>query len=196
MRALLILTLAASSAVAHAEPWSLGIEPRVGAMMPTSKLGTNVTGGLEIDVATPIANHQLTIGLDASFAQPSYSASAMSAQLPGPVDYTVDQLEVLVGLTANYRFFDATHALVPRIGAGPCVHMLRSTESTMPAYAGSNQSQQTKAGFEATVGIDYAMGPGFLAGDLRFVYSGLDTPVTGSSNAGNLAIVVGYRLVL
>ena len=65
----------------------------------------------------------------------------------------------------------------------------------MPAYAGSNNSQQTKPGFEATVGVDYAVGPGFLAGDLRFIYSTLDTPLTGSSNAGSLSLAVGYRFV-
>ncbi len=195
MRAIIFLTLAATSVVAHAEPWSLGIEPRIGAMLPTSKLGANVTGGVEFDVATPVANHQLTIGLDASFARPSYSSSAMSTQLPGAIDYTVQQLEVVVGLTANYRFFDATHPLVPRIGAGPVVHMLRTTESTMPAYSGDNQSQQTKLGFEAAAGVDYAAGPGFLAADLRFIYSSLDTPLTGSSNAGSLSLAVGYRFV-
>jgi hypothetical protein len=195
MRAMIFFTLAASSAVAHADPWSFGIEPRVGAMIPTSKLGANVTGGVEFDVATPVADHRLTIGLDASFARPSYSSSAMSMQLPSTLDYSVQQLEVLVGLTANYRFLDATHQLVPRVGAGPVLHMLRTTEDTMPAYAGSNQSQQTKPGFEATFGVDYAAGPGFLAGDLRFIYSSLDTPLTGSSNAGSLSIAVGYRLV-
>lgn len=195
MRAIIFLTLAATSVVAHAEPWSVGIEPRIGAMLPTSKLGANVTGGVELDVATPVANHQLTIGLDASFARPSYSSSAMSAQLPGAIDYTVQQLEVLVGLTANYRFFDETHKLVPRVGAGPVVQMLRSTESTMPAYAGDNQSQQTKLGVEASAGVDYAAGPGFLAADLRFIYSSLDTPLTGSSNAGSLSLAVGYRFV-
>ena len=104
MRAIILFTLAATSAVAHADPWSIGIEPRIGAMLPTSKLGANVTGGVEFDVATPVADHQLTIGLDASFARPSYSSSAMSTQLPSTIDYTVQQLEVLVGLTANYRF--------------------------------------------------------------------------------------------
>lgn len=195
MRAIIFFTLAATSAVAHADPWSFGIEPRIGAILPTSKLGANVTGGVELDVATPVADHQLTIGLDASFARPSYSSSATSMQLPSTLDYTVDQLEVLVGLTANYRFFDSTHQLVPRIGAGPMVQMLRTTESTMPAYAGSNNAQQTKPGFEATVGVDYAVGPGFLAGDLRFIYSSLDTPLTGSSNAGSLSLAVGYRFV-
>jgi hypothetical protein len=209
MRAIIFFTCTAASAVGFAQPagvtttepapeapWTIGIEPRLGALIPTSKLKTNVVGGLEIDVATPALDHRLVVGLDLSIAQPSYSASAMSTQLPAPgmIDYTVQQLEVAVGLTANYRFA-STHSLVPRIGAGPLLHLLKSTETTSPAYAGSNNAQQTKLGIEATAGVDYKVGPGFLAGDLRFLYSPLTTPLAGGSNAGSLAVAVGYRFV-
>jgi hypothetical protein len=37
--------------------------------------------------------------------------------------------------------------------------------------------------------------PGFVAGDVRVVYSKLDNLLTGASNAGNIAITMGYRFV-
>jgi hypothetical protein len=180
-----------------AKPWTIGIEPRLGVLVPTSKLGTNVMGGVEVDYATPVLDRRLVIALDASFARPSHSGTVMSTQLPAPGDlgYTVQQLEVVLGLTANYRIFDDSHALVPRLGAGPLIHLLKTSETTNPSYSGANNSQQTKVGFELTAGVDYKAGPGFLAGDLRFLYSSLDTPITGGSNAGSLAIAAGYRFV-
>jgi hypothetical protein len=190
-----------ASSVTSTEPardnaWMIGVEPRLGALIPTSKLKPNVVGGLELDVVTPALDHRLVVGVDVSIAEPSYTATAMSTQLPSPglLDYTVKQLEVVVGLTANYRFA-AIGSLVPRIGVGPLLHLLKSTETTSPSYSGANTAEQTKLGVEATAGVDYKAGPGFLAGDLRFLYSGLTTPLTGGSNAGSLAIAVGYRFV-
>lgn len=45
-------------------------------------------------------------------------------------------------------------------------------------------------------GVDHPIGPGYLVGDLRFAYSSLDNVLTGSTNAGNLVVSVGYRLAL
>jgi hypothetical protein len=212
MRTLIFLVIAASSAAAHAQsadqpaapvppptpeakPWTIGIEPRLGAIIPTSKLAANIVAGLELDWLTPALGHKLVIAIDASYARPSFTGTTMSAALPAPgtIGYTIDQTEVVVGLTAGYRFFDASHAFVPHVAVGPILHLLRSDEKTSPAYAGSNNSQQTQAGFEASVGADYKAGPGYLAGDLRFLYSSLSTPLTGSTNAGSVAVAVGYR---
>jgi hypothetical protein len=110
----------------------------------------------------------------------------------GVADYTIRQTELVVGLLAAYRLGDGR--LVPRVGGGPILHMLRTNETSSPA-PGENTSQQTKFGFELVGGADYRLGTGFLAGDIRFLYSKLDTMLTGDSNAGSLALLVGYRLV-
>lgn len=199
-----LLVLAAALPAAHADPapavtaeasapapWSFGVEPRFGAVLPTSKLGAFVVGGLELDKAFG----RLGIAADLSLTRPSFDSSVMDARLPGgSATYAIHQTEMVIGLLATYRLLPDDRAIVPRIGAGPVLQLLRSSETTSAA-PGTNTAQQTKLGVEVTAGVDHRLGPGFLAGDVRFVYSGLDTMLTGSSNAGSIALAVGYRFV-
>lgn len=184
---------ASTSTNVEAETWKVGIEPRLGFALPTSKLGANVGGGLEVDVAVAMQG-KLVVGVDASLTQPSYSSTAMDSRIPGGMaTYDIHQTELLVGATIQYRI-PASAKLVPRVGLGPALHMLKTNETNNIA-PGNNTAQQTKLGLEALAGVDYKAGPGYVAGDLRLIYSGLDTPLTGSSNAGNIGLAVGYRIV-
>lgn len=198
-----ILLVAAASAVAHADPpqaaatseagsekpWKVGVEPQFGVLVPTSKLGTFVTGGLQLDYAAG----NFMISLDGGLTRPSHDGTLMDPRIAGgTATYTIDQTELVIGLLASYRF--STGKLVPRLGAGPVLQMLKSNETTSLA-PGENTSTQTKVGFQLVGGVDYRLGGGFLAADVRFLYSGLDTMLTGSSNAGSIALVLGYRIV-
>jgi hypothetical protein len=191
----IIISMIAVSATGAADPWTMGVEPRVGVTKPTSKLGAMAVGGLEVDFATPVADHQLIVAIDFSLTQPSYSASATSAQIPGGMTtYDIHQTEVVLGLVGDYRFAAADQSLVPHAGAGPVVQMLKTNE-TEGVAPGENTAQQTKVGFELEGGLDIQAGPGLVAGELRVIYSGLDTPLAGGTNAGNIELAVGYRLV-
>ncbi len=204
-----VLFVAASVSTAAAQPapegapapgeaaaaWTAGVEPRFGVMLPTSKLHAMVVGGLEIDVALPPANHQLVLGLDLALTRPSYDATVMDPRLPGgSTTYTIHQTELVAGLTAQYRFAPAGSALVPFVGAGPMLHMLKTNETDMAA-PGENTATQTKLGLELVGGLDIQAGPGLVCGEVRFLYSGLDTPLAGATNAGYIALAAGYRLV-
>jgi hypothetical protein len=169
--------------------------PRVGVLIPTSKLGTMVVGGLELDYALPVAHHQLVVGLDLSLTKPSYDSSVMDSRIPGGTTmYTIDETEVLVGATIGYRVFPSDHVLVPWGAVGPVLHMLKSSETTTLA-PGTNTATSTELGVELAGGADYRLGPGFLVGAARVVYSGLDHRITGDTNAGHVALELGYRLV-
>ena len=74
------------------------------------------------------------------------------------------------------------------------LHMLRSTETTSIA-PGDNTAQSTEVGLELGGGVDYRLGPGFVAGDVRFAYSGLDHSLTGKTNAGKVTVAAAYRVV-
>jgi len=176
-------------------PWSVAIEPRVGASIATSKLGPFVIGGLQVDVATPVANHRLLVGLDLSFTRPSHDGTVMDPRLPGgETSYTIKEQELGIALLASYRFADAGASIVPWGGVGPMIHLLESTETTMAA-PGDNTAQSTEFGVEAAGGVDLKAGPGYVAGDVRFAYTKLDHTITGNTNAGKIAIALGYRLV-
>jgi len=175
------------------EPWSVAIAPRVGALLSTSKLGPFVIGGLAIDI--PIAaEHRLLIGLDASITRPSHDGTVMDARVPMTGTYTINETELGIAALVSYRFAGADAKLVPWLGAGPLLHLLRSSETTNLA-PGTNTAQSTELGVEVGGGADVRMGPGYLAGDLRFTYSKLDHEITGSTNAGHVALGVGYRFI-
>ena len=182
---------AAAVQASAGKPWSLGVEPRFGFLLPTSKLHAMVVGGVEVDKAFG----RFAVAADLAITRPSYDGSVMDPRLPGGMTaYTLHQTEMVVGLLGFYRILPDTAAFVPRIGAGPVLQLLKSSETTAAA-PGENTATQTKLGIEVAGGVDHRLGPGFLAADLRLVYSGLDTMLTGSSNAGSIALALGYRFV-
>jgi hypothetical protein len=202
LTSLLLLGLGTSVASAQdvsieseaAEPWTIGIAPRVGLTVPTSKLGAMVVGGLALDYALPVMNGQLVVALDGSITRPSHDGSISDPRVGGSGNYDIGVTEFKLGLDLIYRIFGPTQSLVPFVGAGPVLHMLRTT-ATNGFAPGENTAQDTRMGFEVLAGADYRVGPGYVLGEARLVYSGLDHLFTGDSNAGNVMISAGYRLV-
>ena len=175
--------------------WSLAIAPRMGVTVPTSKLGPMVVVGFELDYALPVAHRQLVVALDAALTRPGHDGTVMDARIPGGMGtYSIHQLEMVVGIMASYRVFPAGHRVVPWFGAGPILHLLKTTEASSLAPA-DNTATSTELGIELGGGVDYRVGPGFLVGDVRIVYSKLDNLLTGASNAGNIVLAAGYRFV-
>ncbi len=176
-------------------PWSIAIAPRIGVTVPTSKLGPMVVGGLDVAVPLPVAHHQLVLAFDLALTRPGHDDTVMDARIPGGMgSYAIHQLEMVVGVIASYRVFPAGHRVVPWFGAGPILHLLKTTEASSLAPA-DNTATSTELGIELGGGVDYRTGPGFLVGDVRVVYSKLDNLLTGASNAGNLVLAAGYRFV-
>ncbi len=176
-----------------AKVWRFAVEPRLGFIVPTAKLGPMVIGGIELDV--PVAmDHRLLIGLDLSLTRPSHDGSVMDPRLSAPAEYTIKETELVIALLVSYRLASHDHPLVPWVGVGPMAHLLRSTESTTIA-PGDNTAVSTEIGLELAGGIDYRIGPGFIVGDLRIVYSKLDHEITGNTNAGKISLAAGYRLM-
>ena len=185
----------ASASVAAPASWTLGLAPRLGFVVPTSKLGAMAVGGLEIDVALPVAQRQLYVALDLSLTRPSYDGSVMDPRIPaGAGDHTIKEVEMVVGALVGYRLRPAGAALVPWAAIGPILHLLRTTETSTLA-PGHNTATSTELGLEVAGGVDYHAGPGFVVGGVRVVYSSLDHVLTGDTNAGTLGLDLGYRLV-
>ena len=72
--------------------------------------------------------------------------------------------------------------------------MLRTTERN-DFNPGENTAESSEFGFEVVLGADYGVGPGYLLGEARVIYSDLDHLYTGDTNAGNVMISIGYRAV-
>lgn len=172
---------------------AVGITPTMGMNVPTSQLGLFVVGGLELDVFLPVADHRLVLALGGTITRPSHDGKGTDPRT-GDYTFTVRETELKVGLDVVWRFFTEERALVPYAGLGPILHMLRSTE-TNSLGPGQNTGQSTKPGFELVGGADYKVGPGRLLAEARLVYSTLDHQISGDTNAGNVIVSVGYRLL-
>jgi hypothetical protein len=181
-------------AAAAPEPWHFAIAPSVGLVVPSSKLGATVVGGLELDLALPVLDHRLVVAVDASITRPTHSGGGSDPRVGGAYTYDLGVTELKVGLDLVFRFLTAQDPIVPYLGAGPILHMLRTTE-TSDLAPGENSEQSTQVGFEVVGGVDVRLGPGLVLGEARYVYSALDHLWTGDSTAGNLTIGVGYRIV-
>lgn len=182
------------TAESSADAWTIGVAPRIGLTVPTSELGAMVVGGLEIDVALPVLGRQLVAALDVTITRPGADGSVNDTRINGAGDWDIGVTEFKIGLDLIYRVFGPERSLVPFAGAGPVLHMLRTTQTTSFA-PGENQAQNTELGFEILGGADYKMGPGYLLGEARLVYSNLDHLFTGDTTATNITISTGYRLV-
>jgi len=184
---------ASSGAGSPSQPWTFAVAPRFGLVAPTSKLGLMVIGGIQVDFATPALDRRLLVGLDGSITRPSHDGAVMDPRIPGPATYSIGETEMAFALLATLRLAGPDKPLVPWIGAGPMLHFLHTTESTSIA-PGDNTEHSTELGLELAGGADFRVGPGFLGGDLRAAYSGLDHSLTGDTNAGKLAVSASYRL--
>lgn len=173
--------------------WTVGIAPRVGVTIPTSKLGAMAVVGVHVGAAVA-ARGKLVVGFDASWSRPGRDGSVMDPRVPSPATYSIDQSEILVGLSVGYRLAGAEKKLVPWIAGGPILHVLHTRETTSIA-PGENTARAVEAGLQVGGGVDFLVGPGFVVGDLRVIYSPLDNVLTGDSNAGNVVVAGGYRLV-
>jgi opacity protein-like surface antigen len=173
-------------------PWTIGVAPRLGVTVPTSKLGPMLVGGIEIDWAPPVLGRRLVAALDVSLTRPGHGGSTTDPRT-GEANYDIDETELKLALLGVYRVFGPERRMIPYGGLGPVLHLLETAETTDLA-PGENTSQDTNLGFELLGGVDYRLGPGYLSGELRVVYSNLDHLLTGNSNAGNVMLSAGYRL--
>ena len=57
---------------------------------------------------------------------------------------------------------------------------------------GDNDEVSTKVGFAARAGLGYRLGPGLITAEVTFAYADLDHDITGESNRGRVALLVGY----
>jgi hypothetical protein len=184
-----------TAAAPNPATWQFGIQPRLGVVVPTSKLGATVLGGLELDYALSALEHRLVLGLDVSLARPSHDGTVMDPRItPMTADYTVHETELSLALLASYRLTGQGSSFVPWIGIGPMLHLLKTTETATLA-PGENTATSTEIGVELGGGADLRAGPGFVTGDVRVAYSQLDHVLTGSTNAGKITLAAGYRVV-
>ena len=174
--------------------WNIGLAPRIGLAVPTSKLSPFVSLGLEIGYRLPAMEKRLSVLLDVAYTKPSHDETLNDPRVGGDANFEIDESEFKVGLGGSFRLFTDEKALVPWAGVAAVMQRLSSTETNALA-PGENTSTDTRFGGELSAGADYRLGPGYALGEARMVLTDLDDLITGNSNAGNVNLSLGYRLV-
>jgi hypothetical protein len=171
------------------------IAPRIGFDVPTSDLNPFLVAGLEVDLFLPLLDRRLVLALDTTYTRPSHSGKGSDPRIGGEYSHEIDVHQLKVALDAIVRFSSGNRGPVPFVGVGPVMHYLR-TEQTTSITGYENIEWSLEPGFEALIGLDIPLGPGFLLFDFRYVYTDLDHRFAGDSNAGNTTTAVGYRIVI
>ena len=114
----------------------------------------------------------------------------------GSYSWTLNQRELMLGLTATFRF--PMDKLTPYAGIGPRLWLL---QTLVQGTAGDGnvisqtKEQSTKVGLVVPVGVGYQIGPGSAFFEAQLLWAPLDHRITGDSSVGSLTTSVGYRMV-
>ena len=206
----LAITLAACAAAAPAAARadvagesapSLSVGARVGAIAPQpfSELGSFAIAGVEAAFLTPALDHRLQIGAALLYSRPPASGGAMDSRLSGGgYAWELDQQMIVLELAGAFRVGPPDASLVPYARAGARLYVLETAldgMSTDDATFGAHQEGASEVGFVVGGGVEAAVGPGRLVGQLDVGYSDMNVRLTGDTNAAAIEISAGYRLL-
>jgi hypothetical protein len=163
------------------------------------KLGASYDVSLEVGYLLPVMERRLGLVLDVGYTEPGAKATLTDPRVDangGSYSWTLNQRELMVGLTAMFRF--PMGALTPYAGIGPRLWLL---QTLVQGTAGDGnpisltKEQSTKVGLAVPLGIGYALGPGSVFFEAQLLWAPLDHRITGASSVGSITTCVGYRLL-
>ncbi len=170
---------------------------KIGGIVPINGFGPFLAGGVELGYVFPNFERKLAVLLDVSYAVPRTDGSEKDARLAsGEYTWEVTQKQLSFMPTFLYRF--TGNDLVPFVGLGPRLYFI---ETVGEGKAGSEtlletSEQSTKWGIGIPGGVEYALGPGALMGELLLEWGPFDHRITGDSHLGAVNILIGYRAYL
>ena len=175
----------------------IGIElmPKVGGLVPWSKLGLTWNVDLEVGYLLPVLDRQLAVVVDVGYAQPTHSQTVTDTRVGGGSytdQITQRQLQLFIG--PKYFIFDTNSQWLPFVAAGVKLHLLRSeiVGSANGQPFGENDETSTQVGGAVRGGLGFKLGPGHLAAELEVAYAGLHQTVTGDTDSADVSLQVGY----
>lgn len=169
------------------------IGAKVGGILPFSKLGPNVSVGIELGYAFG----NFAVALDVDYTAPKASGSETDPRVTGSAySWHLTEQELNVMPVFLYRL--PLGALTPFAGIGPRLYLLKSTvrsNTGTPSFQETTE-KSTKFGFGVPLGVELKLGPGAAIAEVLLQYGGLDHTATGASNTGSATLSLGYRIVL
>jgi opacity protein-like surface antigen len=169
------------------------IGAKVGGILPFSKLGPNVSGGVEVGYAFG----NFAVAIDADYTAPQASGTESDPRVTGST-YTWHLTEQELNVMPVFLYRMPLGKLTPFVGIGPRIYFLKSTvrsNTGTPSFSETTE-QSMKYGFGIPFGLEIKAGPGGFLAEVLLQYGGLDHTATGSSNTGSASLSLGYRIIL
>jgi len=176
-------------------PRAIMLAPKVGLLVPTSKLGSALWGGAEIGWATPLLDRRLAVALEIGWARPRAEGTVADPQL-GAADgsWRLGASQFGILLSAIYRFEGAVSpAVTPYAGGGPALYLHRAA---ITAFAENTLETEAKLGMQLLCGVEYRAGPGAALLEASWRLARVDFTSTGSVQASGFLFSAGYRFRL
>jgi hypothetical protein len=171
---------------------------KVGGLVPFDGLGPFVLGTVEVGYVLPFLKRSFAGVIDVSYTAPSTSGEQPDPRVDGGTySWTLTQKELVIQPTIMYRL-TSLGRLVPYVGIGPRIYLLRSIVEGKAGgqVIGETIEQSTKVGAGLPLGVEFKLGPGALLGELLFEFGPLDHTATGSSHTAAGTLQLGYRLMI
>jgi hypothetical protein len=172
---------------------TLYLAPKLGALIPTSRLKTAFFAGLEAGYVPHVLDGALSVQLDLSWTRPKGSGTLSDPQLRvADSTWQLGEAQFGVQLSAVYRFRGALERLTPYLGGGPGLFWHRAA---ITAFAENSMETEAKLGLQALGGAELnGLGPGLAFLEAQYRLARVDFVSTGFTSLGGVALAGGYRL--
>lgn len=204
-----VLALAAGNAFADEKKGygvgvTLGIRGVISFSQMFSALGVTPGADLELGYIIPALGGRLAISVSGGYLWAEASGSGEDPRLVDSEggtyeDYSwhLDEHQAIISLRFKARIFPMEKKFTPYLYVGGSLYILWSVieaESGDQDF-GTNTERSTTGGINGGGGVEYAIGPGRIFGEICIAWSPLDHDVTGDKSTGNLGIGLGYVFV-
>lgn len=179
-----------------------GVKPaaalHVGATVPFTPLSSNATVRLEAGAFLPMVGERIAPIVMGAYSAPVFNGEATDERLGDAYTVNVRQKELMIGIGATVRLFEADRRVNPELTVAPQLQFLETvaTGTSAGGAIGTTRERYAKLGFLVAAGVGIGLGPGTLTIQVGYAGTGLDGVLTGKSTTGAFNPTVGYRVTL
>ena len=176
---------------ATSENLSLFVAPKLGATIPTSKLGATFLGALEVAYVIPplyrLTGIPIGVAVEFSYLQPGL-AGAGDSPAAGGYSYSLDERLLVLGVEGFVSL--PLGDFMPYGGIGYGLYFLNTK---VESFGSVNTESQVRSGMQIRAGLGYDIWMGQAFAEARYHYVGLQFQSTGDANAGGITFTAGFR---
>lgn len=175
------------SAMTHDGAHGIRAGVKLGAVIPTSKLGTAFGFGIDGEYRLPVLARQIGVGVEFGYAAPSLDGTGQDPTI-GSYAYGLKTRIMSFAFEAIGR--RAFGNIEPYAAIGYALVGLKARTS---AFGVETTETQLRGGLQLRGGAGYKIGPGDVFAEARYQYAQLRFESTGDASGGTFALAAGYR---